>query len=308
MVHGGGFKPDPGAVASMWREALGAGLDRDFGDAGGRALLGPVDVELVYYGDLVNAVLEERGTVPDPVLDLADRQRDLERLSALSGKKKFRRAQYESLPGKSALGEFVADVAAPVLTALHLADPVLARRLPTLSTYLTGSDAFRDACEARVIAALSPRLGRGDDVLLLSHAMGSVLCYDALWRLSHDIERSAGRIDTWITCGSPLASDYVRKRLRGAREPAERRYPDKLISWYNVAAEDDFYCYDKTVANDFAALLKGQRISRMKDYRIYNLAVRYGRSNPHNGVGYLVHPRMTALVAGWLTKGATGET
>jgi hypothetical protein len=42
-------------------------------------------------------------------------------------------------------------------------------------------------------------------------------------------------------------------------------------------------------------------LSRIRDYRIYNLAVRYGKSNPHSFMGYLVHPRMTKLVADWLS-------
>lgn len=306
MVHGGGFKPAHEDLAALWRQALAAGLDRDFADAGGRGLLEAVDTRLVYYGDLANDVLQGAGEVPDATLDLADRRRDLERLVALSSKKKFRRANYETLPGKSALAEFVADVAAPVLTALRLADPLLARRLPALAAYLTRAPEFREACEARVAATLKPLLERGDDVLLLSHAMGSVVSYDALWRLSHEEALAGGRLDTWITFGSPLASEYVKRRLRGADERAGRRFPEKLTTWYNVSAEDDFYCHDKTVADDFAALLKNQRISRLKDFRIYNLAVRYGRSNPHNAVGYLVHPRMTTLVAGWLTRSAQG--
>ncbi len=41
-------------------------------------------------------------------------------------------------------------------------------------------------------------------------------------------------------------------------------------------------------------------ISRIRDYRIYNLAIRYGHSNPHNALGYLIHPRVSSLVGDWL--------
>ncbi len=302
LVHGGGFKPGRPELEDLWRQALAAGLDRDFADQGGRDLLNRVAVTLVYYGDLIEPLLAPRER-RDRTLDLADRQRDLTRLSGYASKKPFRRAQYEALPGKSAFGELIADVALPVLTALRLADPVLARQVPALAAYLSGDGDLRTACEARVMAALAPLLARGDDVLLLSHAMGSVVAYDALWRLSHDAAPGAGRLDTWITCGSPLAGEYVKSRLRGADEPPDRRYPDNLVTWYNIAAEDDFYCHDKTVSDDFAALLKGHRISHLQDYRIYNVAMRYGRSNPHNDCGYLVHPRTTGLLAEWLSRG-----
>ena len=141
-------------------------------------------------------------------------------------------------------------------------------------------------------------------MLLLSHATGSVISYDVLWRLSHDPDRDSAnghRVHTWITFGSPLPNGYVKRNLRGARNRPEQRYPNKVINWFNVSAEDDFHCHDKTVSDDFAELLRRQQISQIRDFRIYNLAVRYGRSNPHNSLGYLVHPRMTQLVHGWLT-------
>lgn len=303
LIHGGGHKPPAAELRSLWYEALAAGLDRDHADAGGRRLLDTVDVHLVYYADLTAPLLARAGASLDLELDLEDRRRDLRRLAELTSTKKFRRVHYETLPGKSAVPELVADVAAPVLGALRLADPVLARKLPALADYLSTNSTSRDACEARLLAVLAPALARHDNVLLLSHAMGSVIGYDVLWRLSHESDHGAGntRVRTWITFGSPLASEYVKRRLRGASEPVHRRYPNKIINWYNVAAEDDYYCHDKTVANDFAYLPRHQHLSRIRDFRIYNQAIRYGRSNPHNAVGYLIHPRMIRLLADWLT-------
>ena len=34
----------------------------------------------------------------------------------------------------------------------------------------------------------------------------------------------------------------------------------------------------------------------------YVHAVRYGKSNPHNCIGYLIHPRIAKLVAAWLAS------
>jgi hypothetical protein len=47
-------------------------------------------------------------------------------------------------------------------------------------------------------------------------------------------------------------------------------------------------------------MLSLRLVSSIRDYRIYNLAVRYGRSNPHSSMGYLVHPRVAKIVADWL--------
>lgn len=305
LVHGGGYKPEREALEGLWREALSAGLDRDYAEQGGRGLLRDVTVEFVYYGDLTNPVCERSGAAFDPALDLEDRRRDLERLAQFPGPKKFRRVHYEAVPGKSALGELVADVSAP-LTALGLTRRLLSRRLPALAAYLSDEDGFRERCEARLLPPLEKALDEGANIMLISHALGSVLSYDTLWRLTHDVGSTghSERVRTWVTLGSPLASDYVRHRLRGAGESGDRRYPNRLINWYNVAAEDDYLCHDKTVANDFAGLLKQHQLSRLRDFRIYNLAIRYGRSNPHNSVGYLIHPRVTRTVADWLLESA----
>jgi hypothetical protein len=75
------------------------------------------------------------------------------------------------------------------------------------------------------------------------------------------------------------------------------------VSWHNVAAEDDYVCHDNTVADDFKPMLKQKQVSCIRDYCVYNLAVRYGKSNPHSSVGYLIHPRVARIVSDWLLQG-----
>ena len=82
----------------------------------------------------------------------------------------------------------------------------------------------------------------------------------------------------------------------------ERRYPGNIANWFNIAAEDDYVCHDPTVANDFAPMIGRRGISRLEDIGIFNFARRYGRSNPHHALGYLVHPRTATLLAQWLTR------
>jgi hypothetical protein len=81
------------------------------------------------------------------------------------------------------------------------------------------------------------------------------------------------------------------------------KYPTNIVSWYNISAEDDYLSHDNTLADDFRGMLRQKQVSLIRDYRIYNLAVRYGKSNPHSSVGYLIHPRVSQLVADWLKQG-----
>ena len=103
-----------------------------------------------------------------------------------------------------------------------------------------------------------------------------------------------------LTASVPAA--IIGGQLWGADAEGRRRYPSNVLTWHNVSAEDDYVSHDNTVADDFKAMLKQRQISSIRDYQIYNMAIRYGRSNPHNVIGYLIHPRTTRIVNAWLTQ------
>jgi hypothetical protein len=92
----------------------------------------------------------------------------------------------------------------------------------------------------------------------------------------------------------------IRRRLLGARRRATERFPTNIITWENVSAEDDYLCHDKTVANDLKAMMREHVISSINDYRVYNHAMRYGKSNPHCSLGYFIHPRVVKIVVDWI--------
>ena len=76
-----------------------------------------------------------------------------------------------------------------------------------------------------------------------------------------------------------------------------------MIAWDNVAAEDDYACHDNTLADDFRVMMEQRLVSAVSDYKIFNLAVRYGKSNPHSSIGYFIHPRISKILADWLQSG-----
>jgi hypothetical protein len=266
--------------------------------------------ELAYYGDLSNALLIEKGGTYDEQLDIGDRRNALHLLRVYDKKKKFSVQRYDNLPGKSALREFAADIAAPVLNAVGLEAPLISKFAKDIGEYWNANSSFATEVRDRVRATLCGVLDRGDQVMLISHGTGCVVAYDVIWQLSHDPKLAAQyadrKIDVWLTLGAPLGDSGVRKRLLGAGKKKAERYPRNILSWHNVSAEDDYTCHDNTLANDFRPMLKDKLISCIRDYRIYNLTIRYGKSNPHSSVGYYIHPRVTQLVADWLTQDSKG--
>ncbi len=260
--------------------------------------------ENAYYGDLTNTVLSANGRSYDEALDLADRRNALEALKTLDKRKRFSGARYDRLPGKTSLKEFVADVATPILRTIGLTGYVISKLVPELAAYWDTKDDYDEAVHARITEAVIAAMNREDRILVISHGIGAIATYDVFWRMSRqeDYATDAGnkKIDAWLTLGAPLGCETVKKKLSGAKEAGQRKYPRNIINWFNVSAEDDYMSHDKTVADDFKNMLKEKLVSQIRDYRIFNLTIRFGKSNPHSSVGYLVHPRVAKVVADWL--------
>jgi len=302
LVHGRDFKPVEDALMDISMAALRAGIERDYPD--NVDALDSVHKEIAYYGDLTNALLESYGKHYDESLDMGDRSNALNRLRAIQQRKRFGIRQYDCLPGKSALREFVADISAPLLGAIGLTMPLVSSVSKDGAEYLRGKSDYADKVRERMRVKLCELLERGDKVLLMTHGLGCAVAYDVLWDLSHEpsLKERYGqsKVDAWLTLGAPLGDHNVRRRLRGAKEKPMSRFPTNVISWYNVAAEDDYTCHDNTLADDFKKMMDQHFVSAVRDYHIYNLAVRYGKSNPHSSIGYYIHPRVSKIVIDWI--------
>ncbi|HNP36782.1 MAG TPA: hypothetical protein PKK10_13100 [Woeseiaceae bacterium] len=310
LIHGRGFKPGGAAFSELCWEALASGITRDFPEQS--EALGNVRCELAYYGDLSGALLTAAGKRYDEVLDIGDRRHALKSLKTLTTRKEFGIRHYDRLPGKTALYEFIADITAPVCSAFGMWVWLCKRCSRDFAAYLGTEPDYAEQVRDRLRKKLLPMLERGERILLISHGTGSVVAWDVLWELSHTSpykEQLQGKkVDLWLTLGAPLGDAGVRRRLRGASEKTDARFPGNVVSWCNVSAEDDYTCHDKTIADDLRQMLQAKLLSSVTDFTIYNQAVRYGRSNPHSSVGYLIHPRVSKIVAGWLRDGVKGHS
>lgn len=307
LVHGSDFKPPAEVFLDEASTALRAGIERDFPDK--VDLFDALEIDLAYYGDLGNELLRAHGKDYDEKLDIGDRRNALETLRKIPQRKRFGLRQYDSLRGKSAVPEAIADVASPLFGLFGLTSPLVSLVAKDFAVYLRGNTDFTEQVRARVRGKLCEMLNRGDHVLLMTHGTGCFVAYDVLWQLSHDeqfnAEYAGAKVDLWMTLGSPISDDQLRRRLLGARRRAKSRYPTNIITWHNISAEDDYVCHDKTVADDLKAMMREHLISSINDHRIYNHTMRYGKSNPHCSLGYFIHPRVAKLVIEWIE--ATNE-
>lgn len=301
LVHGRDFKPAAKSYLELSVAAMRKGLERDFPDC--VACFDRLSIDLAWYGDLNAEVLRRNDKHYDEELDVGDRRNVLRALSEITPRKKFGIRQYDKLPGKSALPEFFMDVGAPLLAAVGFRMPVIGKIAKDFAAYLDDPE-FAEEARKRLRDKLCRLMDRGDKIMLVTHGTGSVVAYDVLWELSNDTETyaeyGAFKVDQWLTLGSPLGDRVVQKRLLGAKERGQGRFPSNVISWHNLAAEDDYTCHDVTLADDFKKMLVQRQVSGVHDYRIFNLAVRYGKSNPHSSIGYYIHPRLAKVLSSWL--------
>ena len=302
LVHGRDFKPPSDTYMDLSMAALRAGVERDFpGKVSGFDAL---QKHIAWYGDLSEKVLQDCGKQYDVELDIGDRRNALTALREIRERKRFSIRLYDRLPGKSAIPEFIADLTAPVLGSVGLAMPLLGSVAKDFAAYFDAKLDFAQKVRERVRLELCELMDRDDRIMLMTHGTGSVVAYDVLWQLSHDPEfkeqYGSKKVESWVTLGSPLGDSNVQKRLLGTKEKTEDRFPANVISWHNVAAEDDYTCHDNTLADDYKTMLKQHHVSAVHDYLVFNLAVRYGKSNPHSSVGYYIHPRTAKIIADWL--------
>ncbi|MDX1482474.1 MAG: hypothetical protein R3315_12400 [Woeseiaceae bacterium] len=302
FTHGRGCKPAPNVCLDIFFRALATGITADAPDE--RESLGRCTRSIAYYGDFTNELLTSADESYDEQLDVNDLENSLNELAGIDRKKGFGVKNYDRLPGKSAAREFAVSLFAPLVESIGLGKKVVAGRHKDLAEYWTTDGAYREAVLTRVRDAIVRALNADDNVILVSHGTGSIVAWDALWQLSHDPNHVEScrdlKLDLWITLGAPLGDELVKKQLLGADRKGRERYPTNVIAWHNVSAEDDYMSHDNTVGDDFRAMLTQRQISSIRDYHIYNMAIRYGRSNPHNVLGYLVHPRVSKIVSDWL--------
>jgi len=301
-VHGRDFKPACEPLMDLSVAALRAGVDRDYPDA--TYAFDSISRDIAYYGDLTNELLTRQHKKYDEHLDIGDRNNALVALRSISARKRFGIRQYDSLPGKSAVPEFISNFAAPMFGAVGLTIPLIGRVSYDFAEYLRGDTDYAELVRERVRCKLCDMLNRGDRILLMSHGTGSVVAFEVLWKLSHDPrfkeEYSQAKVDLWVTLGAPLGDSNIRRRLLGASEGSVASCPTNVISWHNVSAEDDYTCHDNTLADDFKKMMQERVVSAVHDHHIYNLAVRYGKSNPHSSIGYYIHPMTAKIVVDWM--------
>jgi pimeloyl-ACP methyl ester carboxylesterase len=172
--------------------------------------------------------------------------------------------------------------------------------LTEVRRYLENQNGVAIEIRQRLIDQLLAAWEAGDRVLLIGHSLGSVIAYDSLWQLSREI-RHPGRVELFLTLGSPLATRFIRKGLQGADRSGPERFPDNIDHWVNASARGELVALHRRVKPFFADMVSFGLVRAIDDLtRLYNHFRRDGELNVHKSYGYLNHPVIAAQICRWL--------
>ena len=171
-------------------------------------------------------------------------------------------------------------------------------QLRDLRRYARNDHGIADGVRAKLREPLVAAVEAGRPVLVYGHSMGSIICYDALWELSHG-SGAAPRVDLFLTTGSPLGQRLIQRRLKGWRRKGRDRYPDNIECWRNVAAVGELTAIDMTLKNDFGEMVELDLVRDIEDYVVWNYYHMAGHLNVHTEYGYLVNEMVAKIVRDW---------
>ena len=309
LIHGRHFKPDEENLKENWLGTIEYGLERDKHEQA-LNVYRSMDPTFIYYGEISNEFLENCGYSYKKEEDVEDRKNCLEELKNHSRENFLEdkwESKYQDLPGGKSAEAILAGTFAGIGDFFRIAGPMVRAYAPDLAHYWNPDAAFGSDVRWKLTEPLGRALDEGDDVMLVSHSLGSMIAYDVLWKFSYygehkKLREKNNKLSKLVTLGSPLGNETVQRNLKGANADGRRRFPALIRTWENFAAKDDYISHDQTLKDDYRKMKSHEMVEQIRDHQIYNLAVRNGESNPHHGAGYLIHPEFIEVLAEWLTN------
>ncbi len=185
----------------------------------------------------------------------------------------------------------------PLLSSLFATSRMEAR-LQEINRYFDNRNGEGMQARDFVKRALQQAWQQNRHVLLMGHSFGSVIAYDALWELSHsEAGGQRGRVDLFVSMGSPLTMRYVRRRLKGAGQQGRLRYPANIDRWLNLAAVGEVTALDRRMSHCFRTMRDLNLVQSIDDnLEVVNRFRGPDGLNVHKCYGYLASPAVAAVV------------
>jgi len=281
-IHGLGNKPEKRILKEWWKKSMKEGLKSI-----GKEISLP-KFEMVYWADLMY----------DKPLD--PKIRDTE--SPYYIEEKYTRAPQNFHVEDHSLRMSIIDFLGKQLNEIflnedltlnytYITDFIVSKYFRELEIYYKDDCEDGNTAECRIKEKILLRLlntlkkYKDDEIMLISHSMGTIIAYDVLTFLASDI-----KIHSLVTMGSPLglpviiskiASEYKR-RTKGEAHMVTP--PGVYKNWFNFSDILDKIAFNFKLGDDFTENNYGVK---PVDFQVVNNYQFKGEHNPHKSFGYL---------------------
>jgi len=230
--------------------------------------------------------------------DIAEDEAGIERVLRLPGPEARDLREARSLRRRVLRFLYLLSDAHPRLFDL-VGDPDMQFAVAETRRYFDNQDGVAVMVRQLVADALLEAWQAGRRVLLIGHSLGSVIAFDVLWEFSHRFAE-AGRVDLFLSLGSPLGLHFVRGQLLGAGEQGRRRYPTNIRRWRNLSAVGELTTLDLPMATGWREMLDLGLVREISDQLDLQTCFREGEVlNVHRCYGYMTNAVVGGTIADW---------
>ncbi len=281
-IHGLGNKPPKQLLENWWKQSMIEGLE-----------IGNFNAELpkfemVYWADLVyDKPLDEKEPNPESPYFIDEKYE--KGTNPALGEDHSLRMKFVDFMGRQLNRIFLNEDL--TLNYSFITDTLVRKYFRELEIYYSESSTpeiidgrkAKEVIRERLFQALEKY--KNDDIMLISHSMGTIIAFDVLTFLAPFLN-----IHTFVTIGSPLGLPIVISKIAAEQKHmnTSENYmvtpPGIQKNWYNFADICDTVAFDYHLADNFP---KNSNGVQPVDFLVKNNYEANGVPNHHKSFGYL---------------------
>lgn len=296
-VHGLANKPSKKILSGWWVQAINEGL----GYIGSDTKLSDSQFDMVFWADLMYVKPQSENEPEGSPFRLVQ-------TFTKAGKKPERHEEGFLDWTRARVGDAIDDVLDNIDCLDTVADVLMQLKLKDLAVYwnkvramgpgLTAQDVLCDYIRNNLEAHSN------DEVMLLSHSMGTIISLDAL------IQHPELGVEHFVTMGSPLGLPRVKRRIAKESGQSWPVIPDNIKQWTNFSDHGDPVCGDPFLNDDYRTSAGKKMIKDdivVNGYEFRDLDGE-DRCNCHKSYGYLRCPEVAECIEAFLGSKSASST
>ena len=125
------------------------------------------------------------------------------------------KSNYKGLKGSLPWKAWTAKIFGDIAEVIGVGDYLIGKIAKDVEHYWNPDTEFGSAVRWKLTEPLAEALCGGDDIMLVSHSLGTMISYDVLWKFSYygeyrALRQHGNKVNRFVTLGSPLGDETVK--------------------------------------------------------------------------------------------------